>query len=221
MKKKTIAALIAFVLLIGAGVGVTLAYLTDRTQEVTNTFTVGKVDIDLWEHKLNTDGKTVGSDKVISNNGYKIVPGGNAEKDPTVEVIKGSEACYVFIKITETNNDVSDKNYKYVTYEIAQGWNPLNDVPGVYYQEVASLVGASGNTVLKVLKNDKVTYSADLTNAELKTAQTSVPTLKFTAYAVQKDNVTDVDAAWAAVEDLALADVFETNTTTPGTTTTP
>jgi predicted ribosomally synthesized peptide with SipW-like signal peptide len=50
MKKKTLTIVLALALLAIAIVGVTLAYFTD-TESAENTFTVGKVDIELLEHE--------------------------------------------------------------------------------------------------------------------------------------------------------------------------
>lgn len=42
MKKKTLTVAIALVLVVALAVGATYAYLTAKTEAVTNTFTVGK-----------------------------------------------------------------------------------------------------------------------------------------------------------------------------------
>lgn len=212
MKKKTIAGIMAFVLLIGAGVGVTLAYLSDRTSDVVNTFTVGKVDIDLYEHDLKTDGTLDQDKKVLGVDTYKIVPGSDQSKDPTVEVIANSEPCYVFVKITETDN--SDP--KYVDWAINEtNWTALGtSYPGVYYKTIDSIPAT--NVVLTVLADNKVTYPATLTNAQLKAVsdRDKEPTLTFTAYAVQKSaSIADAAAAWALVKDLGTDDIFATQTT--------
>ena len=58
MKKKTLTVAIALVLVVALAVGATYAYLTAKTEAVTNTFTVGKTIDDpetnfiLKEHKL-------------------------------------------------------------------------------------------------------------------------------------------------------------------------
>lgn len=86
--KKIAVLLLAVVLLIGGTIGGTLAWLSAQTNEITNTFTVGKITITLAE--------TTGEN-------YKIVPGGTEAKDPKITVEKGSEKCYVYALIT---NDV-------------------------------------------------------------------------------------------------------------------
>ena len=81
MKKKILAGVLACILLIGIGVGGTLAWLVDDSETVTNTFTVGDINISLAE--------TTGTD-------YKIVPGTSSPKDPKLTVAVKSEKCYVY-----------------------------------------------------------------------------------------------------------------------------
>ena len=175
MKKKTLALVLALTLLVAGVVGGTLAWLTDRTAEVKNTFTVGDINIDLTETTAN----------------YKMVPGNTIAKDPTVTVKANSEACWLFVKVTESAN-LGD----YITYNIADGWTALAGVDGVYYREV----GAVTNDVdFLVLKDNIVTVKDTVTKAMLETAKTNAPTLTFKAYAVQKDNVASASDAWAKV----------------------
>lgn len=87
MKKKTIlVAAIAVMLVAALVVGGTLAYFTD-TKSVTNTFTVGKVKIDLTE------------DKWVANADHTLVPGKFYDKNPTITVKDGSQDAYVFLKL--------------------------------------------------------------------------------------------------------------------------
>ncbi|MEI3142371.1 MAG: TasA family protein [Oscillospiraceae bacterium] len=104
MKKKTLALVLALTLLVAGVVGGTLAWLTDQTAEVKNTFTVGDINIGLTE--TTTD--------------YKMVPGNTIAKDPTVTVKANSEACWLFVKVTESENLDT-----FITYAIAEGWTAL------------------------------------------------------------------------------------------------
>ena len=58
MKKRTVALVLAIVLVFAVAVGGTVAYLTS-TANVKNTFTVGSVNIKLDEAKVTPDGKAV------------------------------------------------------------------------------------------------------------------------------------------------------------------
>ena len=101
-KSKALLLTLCAVLLIAASVLGTMAYLTS-TDTVTNTFTVGKVEIKLDEAKVTADGIPVeGADRVTANS-YKLMPGNTYTKDPTVTVLNGSEASYVRMKVTFNN----------------------------------------------------------------------------------------------------------------------
>ena len=109
MNKKKLT-IISVVLVMIMAVGGILAYLTD-TASVTNTFTVGNVDITLDETAVNPDGTPKLDDqgnqvdRVIENN-YHLVPGQEYVKDPTITVEPGSEESYVRMILTVTNKSV-------------------------------------------------------------------------------------------------------------------
>ena len=101
-KSKALLLTLCAVLLVAASVLGTMAYLTS-TDTVTNTFTVGKVEIKLDEAKVNADGIPVeGADRVTANS-YKLMPGTTYTKDPTVTVEEGSDLSYVRMKVTFNN----------------------------------------------------------------------------------------------------------------------
>lgn len=175
MKKKTLALVLALTLLVAGVVGGTLAWLTDQTAEVKNTFTVGDINIGLTETTAD----------------YKMVPGNTIAKDPTVTVKANSEACWLFVQVTEST-DLKD----FITYAIAEGWTALPGVDGVYYREVPA---SAADQTFSVLAGDAVTVKSDVTRTMLETAKTDAPTLTFKAYAIQKDHFATADAAWAEV----------------------
>ena len=71
--KKVLVLLLCAVLLVGASIAGTVAYLTDTDNVVENTFTVGKVVIDLDEAKVNEYGVKDGDTRVKANS-YTLVP---------------------------------------------------------------------------------------------------------------------------------------------------
>lgn len=101
-KSKALLLTLCAVLLVAASVLGTMAYLTS-TDTVTNTFTVGKVEIKLDEAKVTADGIPVESAARVTANSYKLMPGTTYTKDPTVTVLKGSEDSYVRMKVTFNN----------------------------------------------------------------------------------------------------------------------
>lgn len=180
---KALVALLAFVLVIGCSLGGTLAWLTDKTDAVTNTFTVGDINITLTETERE----------------YKILPGVNIPKDPKVSVEANSEACWLFVKVEEAHwpEATESDGTRKVSYAIADGWAELEGVTGVYYRQV----GASGNAQeFNVLAGNTVTVSSTLTKSELQQL-TPNPTLTFTAYAVQQEGVETATAAWEIAND--------------------
>lgn len=173
MKKKVLS-IVAVVLVLCCAIGGTLAWLTDKTDPVVNTFTVGDINIELKETTTN----------------YKMVPGNTITKDPKVTVKANSEACWLFVKVEKSENFDS-----FMTYEMADGWTALPGVDGVFYREVAATTAA---TDFSVLKDNSVSVKNDVTKTMLNGLnEPTFPTLTFTAYAVQKDNVTSAADAWA------------------------
>lgn len=173
MKKKVLS-IVAVVLVLCCAIGGTLAWLTDKTASVKNTFTVGDINIDLTESK---------------NLNLKMVPGNTISKDPKVTVKANSEACWLFVKVEKSSNFDS-----FMTYAMADGWTALPGVTGVYYREVAATTAA---TDFSVLKDNSVLVKDSVTKTMLNgLGETTFPTLTFTAYAVQKDNVADAATAW-------------------------
>ena len=174
-------ALMALVAVIS--IGGTIAWLSMKTDPITNTFTVGDVTITLNETKGpdTQDGKS-----------FKMVPGNEIAKDPKVTVVPGSEACYVFVKVTKMN-----KPDDYLTYSIdSANWTELDatNYPGVYYKDVDAATATAGATY-SVLTGDKVTVKA-VTDADMVTAGNANPKLTFKAYAIQSDNMDDAADAW-------------------------
>lgn len=170
-------ALLALVLVIGCVAGGTVAWLVAKTEPVVNTFTYGNIDITLAE--------TTGEN-------YKIIPGKDIPKDPKVTVTAGSEACWLFVKVEESGTFVADK----VTYAIDKGWKALEGEKGVYYREVAAV---TADTDFSVLEGNKITVKDTLTKGDIKDIAATNPTLTFTAYAVQKENIDNAADAWAKV----------------------
>lgn len=244
--KKILAMALAVVLLIGVGVGGTLAWLQAKTEPVINTFTVGNIEINLNEHTLNENGELTETLTRENKVDYKILPGAEQNKDPFVTVVKDSEACWVFIEIEEKNNylftktgEGTEKSYtntQFVQWEIddtenADGkkWELVSRTPTsggaatvtyVYGREQSAV---TADTKINVLKDNKVSYSTELTKENINLLYTIVtdaegnvtsmtktadqPELKFTAYAVQKANGTTqftMEEAWDIAQDGTL-----------------
>ena len=175
MKKKVFLSMVVVIFVLCCAVGGTLAWLTDKTDSVTKTFTVGDINIALAE----------------TTSDYKMVPGNTIAKDPKVTVKAGSEACWLFVKVEKSSNFGT-----FMTYEMADGWTALTRNDGVFYREVAA---ATTDTDFAVLKNNQVKVLDTVTKEMLTGQGFTAPTLTFTAYAVQKDNIATAAEAWAKV----------------------
>lgn len=184
---RALVALLAVVLVIGCVAGGTVAWLTQTTQEVTNTFTYGNINITLTETPRD----------------YKIIPGATIDKDPKVTVLANSEDCYLFVKVEEGANWPS-----YLHYSIADGWTQGKGTDGiptnVYYREVSNSTSAQEFYVLAGTTghaNGIVTVDTTLDKATVDQAIKDgfQPTLTFTAYAVQKDGSASAAEAWAKI----------------------
>lgn len=181
MKKKSLALIVALVLAVGCIIGGTLAWLTAQTDNVVNTFTTSDINITLTETGATNN-----------QNSYKMVPGHTITKDPKVTVVRGSEECYLFVKLEKSDNFDS-----YLEFTVAGGWTALTGVDGVYYRTVSTNNMGTG---FSVLKDDQVTVKGKVTKTDMNSlTEKNYPTLTITAYASQlyKNNTETFTAAEA------------------------
>ena len=202
--KKRIAILIVLALVYGLAIGGTIAYLTAQSDPVTNTFTVGAIEIILQEHD---DGTSTGDvlDEGEGRDGIKVIPGATVAKDPFVTVLEGSEKCYVYVKVVN-NLVVGDENVSELT--VGEGWSVVDssDDDGVVttlyvYDDV---VDAADDDVVLDPVFTAVTIDGDVSSEGLE--DLNGKTIVVTAYAHQSEN-TDSDTAeaaalaWAGLDD--------------------
>lgn len=188
MNNKKLVALICSVLLLIGAAGATLAWLTDQTTPVTNTFTASDVDIEFVE--------TTGSE-------YKMVPGSDIDKNPTVTVEPGSEDCWVFVKVTESGKVVvGDEEYgfdDFLTYEVDEPWALVDgyndaDPVKVYYIKQDAIATTATKVPYNVLVDNQVKVESSVTKAMMdaldnNTAKDDYPKLTFEAFAIQQANL--------------------------------
>ena len=207
--KKPAAIALACALCCAIGIGGTLAWLTDTSGPVENTFTVGNIDIDLEETKSD----------------FKMVPGCTIEKDPVVTVFGGSEDCWLFVQVQETGGEVTladgaatdfDDFVGYSVITGTDGWAELGAAyPGVWYRKVAADAADQSFDILtgnKVAVRDTVTKEMmDKLEAAYQAAEDAnkgsgkaiLPNLTLTAYAVQLYKTNGVEFAPADAWALA------------------
>ena len=219
--KKALAVLLSLVLVLGCVAGGTLAWLTAKTDEVTNTFTTSDISVKLEENEKE----------------FKMIPGWTIDKSPRVTVTANSEDCWLFVEVTESTNLELSKYIKYAVNTNSSTTNTDNVIHGgwtqgtgtgeggdgvptnVYYRKVAK---ATSDQVFAVLGSGTYTFNDDnytwendevLTlpgvTKEMMTAVTTgengnQPKLSFTAYASQlyKNNteIIAVGQAWNNVK---------------------
>ena len=194
--KKFIAILSVFVMLaltmvVGCAVDGTVAWLVSESESSVSTFTLGDINIKLT--KAESESQSL-----------KIIPGVDIRRSLKVTVEPNSEACWLFVKVEETNwPDLkkTDGTTRKVSYSVnvPNDWKALEGNPGVYYREVSAEDAQRGDAYDV---NCNVTVSQMLTKAEVNSiAAGTQPQLSFTAYAVQRLGIDDAAAAWAAANN--------------------
>lgn len=198
------------VLLVCISVGATVAYLTS-TDSVTNTFTVGNIQIKLDEAKANPDGSLVPNVDRVKANSYKLLPGHTYNKDPMVTVLSGSESAYIKMTVTFSKANELDAIFASVgganLISIFNGYDSANwiykgntenttDNTRTYEFWYKEAVGALTADVALDALFDSITVPGTITNAQLATIKDM--TITVNAYAIQADGFANADAAWEA-----------------------
>lgn len=215
MKKKLLIMSVAMVLVCAFAVGMTIAYLTS-TDQVVNTFTVGNVRIQLDEADVDEYGEQLYDSETgspaprVKANSYKLIPGHEYTKDPTVTVLSGSESSYIKMTVTFTKSAALDTIFgtdgANLT-SIFKGYNPANwiykgntedtenDTRTYEFWYKDAVPATTENVALDALF-DSITVPRTITNDQLATIQGM--TITVNAYAIQADGFADDAAAWAA-----------------------
>ena len=202
------------VMLVSLSVGATLAYLTSTTQEVKNTFTVGKVAITLDEAKVDEYGVPVEGAARVQSNEYKLMPGHTYTKDPTVHMAADSEVSFIRMKVTVKDladlkavfSDAVDPEtnvfllQNFVDWNSSQ-WNYVgcveNGDAAVYEFRYYQTKGTVDSTAVDLEPLfSTITIPGTVENEDLlKLEEVEINVI---AEAIQADGFTDADAAWDA-----------------------
>ena len=195
MKKKILALCLVVVLAVTAITGVTLAYFTD-TDNATNTFTVGNVDIELTEPAWTEEGG--GEDQ-----GKDVYPGEALPKDPTVTNI-GKNPCFVRVSVSNLDQFgnkgmITLRHGNYVPGYDDEHWTYYNGY--YYYNEVLTYDGddynTDLNTVTKPLFNQIVMPDGLVGNETTKS-------IEVVAQAVQAQGA---QPSWSAVKGMTVEQI--------------
>lgn len=208
MKTRTKAVLLASgaVLLVAGSVLGTLAYLTDSETAV-NTFTVGNVSIDLEETDVDGDGDPL-------KNEYRLVPGEEYVKDPTVTVNAGSETSYVRMVMTVYNWSVAEDALVFTTppsetllggYDSAV-WVPNGvvldedeDTAAFEFRYYTTADGSAGDNELPALFETLI-VPGTVTGEELEALYGGGFKMVVEGHAIQAAGFQSADDAWAAFD---------------------
>ena len=167
LNKKIIAMLSVFIMLamvaIGRSVSGTVAWLVSQSESTVSTYTLGDINITLAESDFGSQ--------------PKIIPGVDIKKDPKVTVMANSEACWLFVKVEESNwPEFKEANgTRKVSYSVNNGWNVLKNTPGVYFREVSAEDAQKGIDYTVLAGNEScssgvIKVSQELTKEEIEDA---------------------------------------------------
>lgn len=204
-KNKSLVLVLALVLLLGVSVGGTLAWLTAQTDEVKNTFTSAKLfddaatEFTLWEHEAtDSDGDgvyTLDTNSEVPSNTYKVLPGVNIPKDPTVDIVDLQENAYLYIKVTSNLPNT-------LSYSIDDdNWESLTGTTGVWVYKGEHAV----DNVIKPTDTEHHTFTVNILTQETDGTAITVASdysgtnsveLTFNAYMVQAAGTGTAAEAW-------------------------
>jgi len=184
--KRMLTLVAAMALVLCIGIGATYAWLTDKTDPITNTFTTGNVSIELEEPNFD------------QNEEHVIIPGHVCAKDPTVTVLEGSQPCYVFIGV---KNELVIGENVVGTYEVNEGWTQIAEENGIIVYMYDDAVSA-GTEVPALF--DAILYSGELiTEANIETLNNKSITVQAYAHQANGEGMTIETAKAAAIAALA------------------
>ncbi len=202
-KKKVLLIAVAMVLVCVMSVMGTVAYMKHNTGAVTNTFIAsggGKLadGMTLDESKAtpNNDGSyTLDATQRVSANTYKVMPGLEIDKDPTITIDGKTEApAYLFFEVV---NPLDTSVYAYSF----TGWTELTGVTGYMGGKVYVYGDANGTIITdknvaanyKILTGDKITVEKEAEDLKLSADDSNPTTMTFYAYLAQANVGADND----------------------------
>lgn len=188
-KKKILTLVLALALIATCAISGTVAWLIDEEQSIANTFTIGDIDIELKDATISVD---------------TFVPGDAIAVNSNVVVKANSEDCYLFIKVTDTNNDYSSlsstKAIQWAVNTAASEWKQVPGLTDYWYREVAK---TSTDKICYIFKGDvsntngQFTVSKDVTKAMVQEMKNEkMPVVSIAAAAIQEKHINDVVSAF-------------------------
>lgn len=216
MKKsvKILVCCLLVALIVAASVLGTLAYLT-ASDTVTNTFTVGQVDIKLDEAKVDEEGKAVAGADRVQTNAYHLLPGLTYAKDPMVTVQPNSEESYIRMILTVHNasavQSIITKHNLTDFADLIGGWDQTVWLyEGYTADDEKNTISFEFRHYQKVVTEDDPLPLAPLfttlivpgtvTGTEMSSLYAGGFKMVVTGHAIQADGFDSEAAAWAAFD---------------------
>lgn len=202
MKKKSLITMVAAVCLTGVVmVGATLAYLTSTTDVAQNTFTVGKVNIDLDEKTGEIDSDfTKETDWDDATDGKNMYPGQEVDKRPVVTVKADSSDCWVYVQVSGADELVS-RNFTIAGWD-SSNWiktDSTKTLNGIYKYKKKVTKSSADQFLPPVFTNVQYNEKAE------GNVDGTVGTVKVVAAAIQADGIDEAKALEEATAQLRKA----------------
>lgn len=191
-RKYMIGAIAAVAVLVLGTAPLTYSYLTASSEAVVNTFAGGAISLKLDEALTDSEGNPDADGTRVTENSYKITPGAELTKDPTITVLANSEDAYIFIYV---DNELPEE---YFSLDYSDSWIEIASTGTKTLYMYKSVVESSDADYSLDPIFTTVTVSEDLTSElieELGELQITVQ-----SYAVQADGVTEATAIQMAVD---------------------
>ena len=209
---RVLALLLCMALVAGGSIMATMAYLMD-SDEAVNTFTMGRVAINLDEADVEENGQTVldpatGSPAArVQANTYHLIPGQTYTKDPMITLEEGSEPAYVRM-IVILNKAAALKSAfgeDFLPQNYVSGWDPET-------WPCTSMTEKDGTIILEFRYHEVTEKAKNAEPMEPLFTHFTLPgsvngqqlqeltgfEIKVQGHAIQAAGFADADAAWAA-----------------------
>ncbi len=214
------------VLLVAGSVAGTLAFLTDD-DTVTNTFTIGKVDISLTETKVDQNGEVLKdkdgnptgerTDDEDATNNYRLVPGVTYTKDPILAIEPDSESAYIRMIVRVQNWSAAEAAFgsleeivnldteNWTAVELGEDGQDGNTKIYEYRYKESPIANATNEAIELPALFTELTVPGDLTSTELGALYTGNEKTDFRiiveGHAIQSTGFASADAAWTAFDN--------------------
>lgn len=203
-RTKVFLTLLCVLLLVCGTFLATYSYLT-QTTSVTNTFTIGKVEITLDESKVDSMGIPLGG-RTVDGNEYHLIPNHTYTKDPVLHFKANSEESYIFVTVDNGITAIESDAEGYdniVTQMNANGWTELKDgdatitkngLPVYVYAKDGENKVAKANEDQDFPIFEKIMIDGDLNSENLEDYAGAQVTVQ--GYCIQSDGFNNALEAW-------------------------